>query len=89
MENHLIPSGIYNYHPKHQKYNIENQAIGKMKKVNRNPNPSPENINYFSCFYHYYLFILSDMFCGVKNDQCYVIIILVHGNSEEASHFMD
>ena len=42
MENHLILSGIY--HPEHQKNNIENQAIVKMKKVNRNPNPSPENI---------------------------------------------
>ena len=43
MENHLILSGIY--HPEHQKNNIENQAMGKMKKVNKNPNPSPENIN--------------------------------------------
>ena len=42
MENHLILSGIY--HPEHQKNNIENQTIVKMKKVNRNPNPSPENI---------------------------------------------
>lgn len=39
----LLLSGIY--HPEHQKNNIENQVTGKMKKVNRNSNPCPENIN--------------------------------------------
>ena len=64
MENHLILSGIY--HPEHQKNNIENQAIGKMKKVNRNPNRSPENINYFCCFYYLfiYLFIGHFLWCS-------------------------
>ena len=60
MENHLILSGIY--HPKHQKNNVENQAIGKMKKVNRNPNQILLLFIYLTCFVVF------------KNVQCYMII---------------